>query len=667
MATVKPRFFSLIVLLCCSALAFANHPSVYQRYFPGLNVRTTTKVAPAPDGGIVLLADYTDGDERGLWLIRYDACDELVWSNRYTFPQTYISNGGLVVTPENEVMVTGFYQNAEGYQGFLIKIDERGEVIFAQTVETGLNEYFYSIGRLTSGQYFVYGNRSPTAGSNFNNIVLRFDNDGKVLSAKTYFAIPIWGWAIATSDGGILARTGRTFYKIHQNGNLDWGTSVDAIGYYESTPVEVDDGYVYARYSTTGSPGVPAYLFKLNKAGALTWVSEGFKCQYTTDLEVLPDGTFLVAGVTSDPDLSGGETVSMYTHIDANGQILEQWYQTYDGNSQALGGSCIDQNKSLYQTGYFIDQNTGLSTLALSKVNKLDEFLGCNAFPMESKLEIDKPNTLAQDVAPHDLAVTLIPIPVEVKPQPVNPVTLCYEKEPLSIDLGKDTTLCGGIALSIGDEQATGSASYLWSTGATTPTIDVNSPGTYTLTVVEECETVSDTIVIDQYPITELYYEIEPKNANPFSPVHFRANTKTGQKIWWQYGFGETSDTSFHYLFDQNGWYPVRFTLTDEYGCTYSDTSSIRVRYFSLFVPNSFTPNGDGINDRFQPEGFGIANYHLRIYNRWGEVVFDKENEGWNGDLDGRVLPTGAYVYLLEVIDDFGEFTTKKGMVHLLR
>lgn len=67
----------------------------------------------------------------------------------------------------------------------------------------------------------------------------------------------------------------------------------------------------------------------------------------------------------------------------------------------------------------------------------------------------------------------------------------------------------------------------------------------------------------------------------------------------------------------------------------------------SIYIPNAFTPNGDGINDAFGVKGEGIRNYHLYVYNRWGEVVFESTNpkQQWDGNYAGNPVEQGVYVY----------------------
>jgi gliding motility-associated-like protein len=128
--------------------------------------------------------------------------------------------------------------------------------------------------------------------------------------------------------------------------------------------------------------------------------------------------------------------------------------------------------------------------------------------------------------------------------------------------------------------------------------------------------------------------------------------------------------------------YPKKSTLysitaTTEFNCSATDTLRIIVLCDNsqVFLPNTFTPNGNGKNDIFYPRGKGIANIdRFRIYNRWGEVVFERLNvavedkrAGWDGTMNGRLLTPDIYVYTMEATCDTGEPIKWQGDVMLLR
>ncbi|WP_072357369.1 T9SS type B sorting domain-containing protein [Chitinophaga sancti] len=106
--------------------------------------------------------------------------------------------------------------------------------------------------------------------------------------------------------------------------------------------------------------------------------------------------------------------------------------------------------------------------------------------------------------------------------------------------------------------------------------------------------------------------------------------------------------------------------------CIPADTVTITVTHFKrLFIPNAFTPNGDGQNDLFRVKGLGIAYYNIKIFNRIGNVVYQSSDysSGWDGKVKDEVAPIGTYVYLIQYgyYGDEMHPQMEKGTVTLIR
>ncbi|MGV3636103.1 MAG: gliding motility-associated C-terminal domain-containing protein, partial [Flavobacteriales bacterium] len=89
-----------------------------------------------------------------------------------------------------------------------------------------------------------------------------------------------------------------------------------------------------------------------------------------------------------------------------------------------------------------------------------------------------------------------------------------------------------------------------------------------------------------------------------------------------------------------------------------------------VYLPNSFTPNGDGVNDVFGARTEGsVAGFELQVFNRWGERIWSTEDPGsaWDGAYEGQLSPDGVYPTLLRYRADGGERVSRLGHVVLLR
>lgn len=117
--------------------------------------------------------------------------------------------------------------------------------------------------------------------------------------------------------------------------------------------------------------------------------------------------------------------------------------------------------------------------------------------------------------------------------------------------------------------------------------------------------------------------------------------------------------------------------VTDSFGCINSKDIIVTVicNDKNYFVPNTFSPNGDGQNDYFFPRGNSIERIQsMRIFNRWGELIFEKRNfaansqtEGWDGTYKGKIAGADAYIYVIEFICENGSIIPFKGNVTLIR
>jgi gliding motility-associated-like protein len=86
-----------------------------------------------------------------------------------------------------------------------------------------------------------------------------------------------------------------------------------------------------------------------------------------------------------------------------------------------------------------------------------------------------------------------------------------------------------------------------------------------------------------------------------------------------------------------------------------------------LFMPNAFSPNGDGLNDVLEPNLMGFDVLDFSIYNTWGERIFSSKGAGWDGTYRNQPVQQGAYMYTLKVKTTSGEIKNLTGTVVLVR
>ncbi len=131
---------------------------------------------------------------------------------------------------------------------------------------------------------------------------------------------------------------------------------------------------------------------------------------------------------------------------------------------------------------------------------------------------------------------------------------------------------------------------------------------------------------------------------------------------------------SSNHCYDSIGCYQVTLVAYTQDGCTDSIVQVVCVKdQLIIYVPNAFTPDGDGLNEVFLPiltAGYKPGSYELNIYNRWGERIFSTkdENEGWDGTYRGNPSQIGTYTYTIRLKDSMNnKVYTFDGRVSLIR
>ena len=169
-------------------------------------------------------------------------------------------------------------------------------------------------------------------------------------------------------------------------------------------------------------------------------------------------------------------------------------------------------------------------------------------------------------------------------------------------------------------------------------------------------------IVVYPNPVAGFHAEPQPTMI-PDTEINFY-DYSVGSVVEWDWdfaglGFSSDEDPVWQFPSDVAGEYPVTLTVTDINGCVDSVYRIVQVNdFFSLYVPNAFTPNNDGINDVFFVHGSDInpERFKLWIYNRWGELVFYTEDIDavWTGNFEGGeyYVQDGVYQWRIEVYSE---------------
>jgi len=190
---------------------------------------------------------------------------------------------------------------------------------------------------------------------------------------------------------------------------------------------------------------------------------------------------------------------------------------------------------------------------------------------------------------------------------------------------------------------------------------------TLTLTSPAGCE---NTVTYDNYidivpqPIAAFRYSPDDITVND-TEVDFTNESMYADSYIWDFGDGTGSEAehpSHLYPAVGNKEYRIRLRAISDYGCEDMVEQYITIKDALLyFIPNTFTPDGNSFNDEFKPvfySGIDIYNYHLMMFNRWGEMVFESYDAayGWDGTYgDMGLVEDGVYVWRIEFKETMSE------------
>jgi gliding motility-associated-like protein len=215
---------------------------------------------------------------------------------------------------------------------------------------------------------------------------------------------------------------------------------------------------------------------------------------------------------------------------------------------------------------------------------------------------------------------------------------------------------------------------------------------TLQITTPQGC--ISDTTQLDAvciYPEPIAAFTMDDPVISSLTPeVQFFNSSLNADTYFWDFGDGTSSITAnpYHLFPSDPATYVIVLTASNQIGC--QDTAALTVTVWqdlAIYVPNTFTPDDDEYNQTFKPvltEGFKKDSYHLMIFNRWGQVVFESSDVeyGWDGSYDfyelgttkknnyfkEMISPAGTYTWKIEISElQSGETRKFLGHVNLIR
>ncbi|MDA9774255.1 gliding motility-associated C-terminal domain-containing protein [Saprospiraceae bacterium] len=250
-------------------------------------------------------------------------------------------------------------------------------------------------------------------------------------------------------------------------------------------------------------------------------------------------------------------------------------------------------------------------------------------------------------------------------------ILVTFGVAPMDFDLGENDTICSGENILLEEDQGMG-FEYSWQDNSSNTAILATESGSYELVISNDCGTVSDEIDILVIPTEEIDVSLDENYLLCDDvPLEIDLSGIVADFIEWNDG----SDELFRILTNP-GSYEITFNnicadtlisfLFEHEDCSEDG---------AVFIPNSFTPDGDGVNDLFQifiSENWLTPEVKVSIYNRWGEQMFYSEDVGflWDGTFKGGTLNAGVYAYYIELeveVDGVRKLIQKAGDISIVK
>ena len=291
---------------------------------------------------------------------------------------------------------------------------------------------------------------------------------------------------------------------------------------------------------------------------------------------------------------------------------------------------------------------------------------------------LDDPSS-AQPIATPDTTTTFVVSLEEQGCSAVDSITIEVRPGPIGTLEASATSICPSTAV---DFMALTQEvdELLWDFGNGTsstemaPSYTYDTPGTYVVSLqgrtTEGCWGIADQLQVEVLETGSASFRSDPDAGTTIVAedltVSFIDESSGATSYEWNFGDGDSSMMANpSHTFEKEGNYEIVLTITDAGGCIDTDTLLIDLRQQITFFPNVFTPNSDGVLDRYQSRYSGSESFQIQIFDRWGRLMFESTDPetGWDGTTpDGKNAEDGVYFYVAEIADE-----VFKGHITLMR
>ncbi len=597
----------------------------------------------------LFLDDLYDGHTSVLEVFKLDESGNTIWKNGtlildslfYEFPNVLIMD--MALDDASNIYVLGLCGNLTGPNDFIfpyiIKFDSNGNPLIIKAL-TEPGQYFYEI-EITSDGIFVLSHASNNpdlygAGAFQKKYakLLKLDFDLNLLWGKKYSGenFPYYSAGIKEKPDGNLLMTHATFgafpvvlTELDDNGNI---ITEKGFPNYQPQVVPFDDGSFLMtseiNYNDVGETSYQPVIARTNTSGEI----EG--CEFYPACISAEDYTIEMGAFNFDtvsiPDLEDFDTTVTpvtFSFSEFCGFPPAPQPDFDFPDSLCLGDTGITSNT---RNQFANAREWRLSGPGVDSV-LADSFNFSFTFEQPGEYLLTQTVWVLGCAYPYERVITVMP-PLEAAIFPKH--------------------ICPDIPDTIFVETNRPGYSFTWSNGQPTPSLSVQTGGTYAVTVSDGACTASDTAEITL--VDELFGGLPALNLPPDTMICFTdlPFTLTPASAFTDTFFLQTDlKPAQSFQLEEAGHYRIGASV---FGCTIWEDFNLEVDcHADVYVPNAFSPNGDGINDLFRPYGTDFEVLEMVIYDRWGGERY--RSKGQSAAWDGGGAGQGVFTYRLKYLD----------------
>ena len=556
---------------------------------------------------------------------------------------------------------------------------------------TDVSCYGYSDGSINVSVIGGIGPYTFTIGSNSNNTG-NFEN----LQANTY--------QISLSDNNSC--TVDTSVIINQPDELTITniTKTDILCYGESSgtaQINVDGGTQSYTYYLDSISSTSNTFTGLGQGLHSVLVVDAHSCTANSSVEI-NEPNKLILSALNEYNICNGSSIDLTTSL--SGGIMPYSY-IWNTNATTISINVSPTDTTVY-TVQASDANNCVSDLLTITVNPTVP-VSIDAYANNDKVCPGEPVLISSNIfygiAPYTIYINDVvnSLPIIVYPNNselyyyVKIVDACgsvaYDTVKIEtysipvIDFTSDITQgCPPLEVNF-NHNLTGIASYNWNFGdvyssnTNKPSHVYKKSGIFSVSlsiITDEGCSAQQTIqqMINVYSVPDSRFITSPDIVSFVDPVISFNNISEDNDInIWTFGDGDSSQTvSPIHKYRDVGDYFVSLVTINNYGCADTSMQKVRVREeLTLYIPTAFSPDGDGINEEFKIAGSGIDldKFNLKVYNRWGEIIFETNDFyfSWDGTVDRKKVQAGVYRWTVQYVDFYGKSYAKTGNVNVIR